>query len=490
MRVCTLLVILAMAASPVMGADLGTMILGSDAVGLRDLVQLTRLSAGRIMGCGLSPDGKTVACVSAKYDKASLELVGVDDGKVTALLTGVAGPGDITDDAIKKAGSLWRLGDSRINWSPDGNHFVLVATKVRMDGDRRIEQEVVLVMDSSGKQKAAFSLGDDYVSSFAPLFSPDGKKIAEGEASQKVAAFRIGVYDLDSGKSSYFMAQDYTELARWSKDGGAVQYWSDATPKGKTGMDLREINLSDGSDKVIGAPGGNRGSLSPDGKTVAVPDDKGLTLVKQESGESRLVVKGPRPGVGSWAPNGEMVIFTLPSKVADPDGLRSADLRQLWLAGTEKHKFNTVLVSLDFDSSVRPTWSADSSKVAYVSRGLLYVAEFSRKPARPDQKVEAGVPFTDADAKAVVTVNAERIRQAFSDYLVERQMLPLMLDELYEDSVKDAFVKPGSGEVIFKYEAKPGLPITQVGNDTLLGTLDAGLGWKIVIYLGKPAVVQ
>ncbi len=491
MRLHGFLLALLPIASPVLGLDLGTLTVGSEIVSVRDVAQLTSAREGLVAAAGISPDGKTVAYTSFKSDSGILNLLSIDDGRTRTLKTGVPEYLEVTDEAVKGSGMVLRLADSRISWSPDGKLLTVSAEKLAWENGKRVEREYILVLDTDGNEKANFAVEDGFSSSMAPVFSPDGSKVAMGEACLVRPGMRVIVGDVAGGTVKYFDAPTYTDLARWTDDSGRVQYWAHAKADAEGGsIVLREIGLADGSDNETGLYVHSKGSLSRDGKRRAVVGQKGLSIESVGAQDSKLVVKAQSIGVSVWSPDNRMVIFTLPYRVSEPDGKRAADVRQLWLAGAEKHKLNCALISLDWEPSIMPTWSADSSRLAFVSRGRLIVASLGRRPASPGEKVEAGLAITADDEKSLVTANGKRIADAFGQYLLSQGKLPDTLEDLFTMSDKTLFTRPNTNQVIFRYEAQPGAPLNKVGNDTILGTLDAGLGWNARIYLDGRVVVE
>lgn len=486
-----LVLALVLATSPLHAADLGTLILGSESVRVKDVAQLTRAQTGSVASASISPDGATIAAVLFKNDVAHLALVNPESGDVKVLKSGVPVYLELETGRPKAGETVWRLCDSRINWSSDSSLFCLGATKITRENDRVIEREYVIVVDREGSVKNEFPVAEGYSAAMAPLFSLDASKIAMGEACIARPGMRVMVCDRTTGGVKEYETPDYTDMARWTQDGSKIQYWAYVSnAPDNNAVLLREIALADGSDEPVGKPIATKGSLSPDGKTRAVPGKKGLSLEDQASGDSKLIVKGSVSGASSWSPDGRLVVFTQPYAIRDDEGQRAADVRQLWIAAAEKHKLNYLLVSLDWEPSVLPTWSADCSRLAFISRGRLFLATFGRQAVTPAEKIEAGIAYTSDDEKALVMENAKQIAAAFGQYLLSQNALPANLEDLYAMSDKVYFLRPNTSQVIFKYEATPGTPMNKVSNDTLLGTLDAGLGWRIKVYLGGKVVEE
>ena len=460
--------------SPVLAAGpvtIHTMLLGNEAICLRDTVQLTRAEDGEVISAAISPDGKTVAFLAGNADKAGLCLGKTLGGRPAAVLT---------------SGQVWHLRSTEIAWSPDGKLFALTADKLSTQNGKPAELEHVLILDSAGKEKAAFPIPEGFRSSLTPLFSPDSRGIAIAVGSLKEPVVNILVFDLDKSSTRVYKTVTYTDLARWTEDGTKLDYSSlAAAPNGESQFNIRELDLADESDKVVGKPAPRRPSLSPDGKWRAMPSEDGLIVEDQQTAAGKTLVKASWPGVLGWAPNGKLIAYLLPDSVSDQYKQRTRDLRQLWLAGVETHKLNTMLLALDVAPEMKPSWSADSSKVAYVSWGRLMLAELSRRRARPEEKLTAGLPLAEEDEKALIETNARAISGAFGQFLLDQSRLPSSLDEIYSYLGKEPFLRPGAQEVIFTYAATPGAAINMVGNDTVIGELDAGFKWKVVVYLGE-----
>lgn len=481
-----LCIVLTLMAVPVCGADLGTMVVGDESVGLRDIVQLSRWQHGWVASCGTSPDGKTVVFIAAGKEGGHLWSAGFDDNRVTAVKNGVVDPESVTDAALQQAGTLWLFNESRISWSADGKLYALCVEKLIWQDGKRVQREDLVVLDTEGKEVASFTVTDGFSSSLAPVFSPDGRKVAFAEGGIITPAIKIVVCDLDKNTAQRYDTQDYNEIARWTDDNLSIQYWTLAPDDGGDAkLTLRELTLSDSSDKVIGQPAPSKPLLSPDGKMRLVSSEKGLRMEDHFTGEGKIVVRGSWPGLSSWSTDGRMIVYALPSEVSDQSGERTTELRQLWLLAAGGKGLNTMLVTLDWDPAVKPSWSADGSKLAFVSRGRLFVADIVRLASDPEDKLRAGVPLTEEEEKTMILANARKISEGLGQFLLSQNRMPVRLEDTEGLIDRNLFLHPVDKKMIFKYLASPGAAISTISMDSIVGEMDAGHKWRIAIYLGE-----
>jgi len=455
-----------------------SMILGDQTWGIGDYVQLTHAADGRIVQAAMSPDGKHVVFLATTADKMKLCLVPSTGGSVATLASSPRWSAAGVASSPKGALIIY---DSQLAWSRDSKLVAFCGVKLEGTAKAPMNREVVVVVDTKGNRKACFTFPKGYASGMAAIFSPDSRKLVAPLGGLNEPSVSLAVYDLKSNSCKMLATKTFHAFDRWSPDSKAIQYWSLAgQPDGSSNYDLHRINLSDGKDEVVQSAK-RRAYTSPDGLLRAYPDESGI-IVEDKAGKTRTLVSFKWPGLGRWAPNSKMLLYYIPTTISDQLNKRSRDVVALWLANMDSHKLNTMCVAFDVDNSIKPNWSADSSKIAYVSLGRLYVAALAQCPALPFEKLAAGLPLGEADMKTVVKRNAEQISAAVSQFAMDMRRLPNNADELYAWMGKDLFFKPGTDTLIFTYHVKPLTGTDSVSADTLLGTLDAGYGWKVDIY--------
>ena len=466
--------------------DIHSMVLGDQTWGIADNLQLTHGADGKVIQAVISRDGKHVAFLSVSAGKTRLCLVPSTGGSIVTLASSQKWSAAGVASSVKGAILIY---DSAIAWSPDSKLIAFCGARVEGTAKAPKNREVIVVIDTIGAQKACYTLPEGYASGLAAIFSPDSRKLLAPLGGLEDPSVALAVYDLKSNTRRVLKTKAFNGFERWLPTSDAVQYWSLVSqPDGSSGYTLRRIKLSDGSDEAVGQPRKRRAHMSPDGSLSAYVDESGI-VVEDSAGKSRTLVSSKSPGLGRWAPDSKMLLYYITAPVSDQSNKRTFDLASLWIANTDAHDFNTMCVTFNLDLAARPAWSGDSTRIAYTSDGRLCVAMLSKRPATPDEKLAAHLPLAEADIKAVTKQNAEQISAAISQFAFEMRRLPNTADELYMYAGKKLFSKPGTDTLIFTYRVKPMTSPESLTANTLLGTLDAGYGWKMDIYPGGRVVV-
>ena len=286
-----------------------------------------------------SPDGKTIAFVSAREDRPQIWLISPFGGEAEKL----------TDS---------KSGVQSFQWSPDGSKIAYVAQR-----EQTPEEE---------------------------------KRIKEKDDAQEVdknfRMTRIWVYDLAAKKATEILKQELqVGDVQWSPDGASIAYSANLTPKADDGSrsDIYIVPAAGGTPrKLLENPGPDAGPRwSPDGKTIAFisratdrisTGQSTLKLIPAEGGTPREVLSGfiYQPGPATWSPDGRTLWFT--ASVRTTSQLFSVPAT----GGTPKQVSDTKGVMSG------ASFAKDGSSIAFVrsdpqSPGDVYVTQTAQyRPAK------------------------------------------------------------------------------------------------------------
>jgi len=264
-----------------------------------------------------SPDGKRIAFISAREEKAQIFLISPFGGE----------PEKLTDS---------KSGVTAFQWSPDGSRIAFVAPvemtpeeeKKQKDKDdaqvidKDFKHTRIWVIDLQTKKAAELVKGD--FSASDPQWSPYGKQIAFTTTPTPKAddgtLSDIWIVDAASGKTRKLTSNDGPDTApRWSPDGSRIAYLSRDLKSAEVGqLRLTVIGVEGGTPRAIslsfeyqaGAP-----KWSPTGGTIyfnaPVRTTSQLFSVPASGGEPKQLsnVAGVM-GQTSFSRDGSVVAFT------------------------------------------------------------------------------------------------------------------------------------------------------------------------------------
>jgi dipeptidyl aminopeptidase/acylaminoacyl peptidase len=264
-----------------------------------------------------SPDGKRIAFVSAREEKAQIFLISPFGGEAEKL----------TDS---------KSGVTSFQWSPDGSRIAYVAPQEMTPDEEKKQKDKddAQVIDKDFKQarlwvievqtkKAAELVKGDFSASDAQ-WSPDGKKIAFTATPTPKAddgtLSDIWIVDAVSGKMRKLTANDGPDTApRWSPDGSQIAYLSRDLKNAEVGqLRLTVVGVEGGTPRAIapsfeyqvGAP-----KWSPDGRIIyfnaPVRTTSQLFSVSPSGGEPKQLsnIAGVT-GQASFSRDGSVIAFT------------------------------------------------------------------------------------------------------------------------------------------------------------------------------------
>jgi TolB protein len=251
--------------------------------------------------------------------------------------------------------------DSRPRWSPDGSKIAFSSNR---DGNDEI---YVMNADGSGQ----VNLTNNPATDGSWEWSPDGTKIAfssdrDRPGQMYVGPFQIYVMNADGSGVTRLTHDSASDVeATWSPDGSKIAFASGTA----RGLQIYVMN-ADGSG-VVGLTSdlqdqGGEPAWSPDGSKIAFSNGSLWVMNADGTGKTALT-SGWNP---QWSPDGSKIAFhrvnhsnralcsqtpcTLSFYVINADG---SGLQQL------EHNLTYGGVSSD----VGPSWSADGSRVVFVS---------------------------------------------------------------------------------------------------------------------------
>lgn len=246
--------------------------------------------------------------------------------------------------------------DNRPVWSPDGSQIAFVSDR---DGQRD-----VYLMNADGSSQT--NLTNNSALDYLPAWSPDGSQI--GFVSNRDGHPDIYVMNADgTGQTNLTNdpAAEDSELA-WSPDGSQIAFRSSRDGNPDTfNLDIYLMN-ADGTaqTRLTDNPAWDQqAAWSPAGSQIAfvsgypLGDDEVYLMNADGTGQTNLTNDPSSDGDPAWSPDGLLIAFG-----SDRDG--NSEIYVVKPDGTGL----TNLTSSSANDDDLPIWSADGSKIAFVSR--------------------------------------------------------------------------------------------------------------------------
>ena len=262
------------------------------------------------------------------------------------------------------------------------------------------QQKNLIEISPDGAARAQISGQDEAVNDLAPVFSPDGNRIAFGACSPTLGGCGSGipVYVANAdGTDRHFVTSSTDGTATWSPDGSKLAV-VDEDPE----LGIYIIN-SDGTGRhllIKGSRGGTGSpTWSPDGQRIAFFDDSfpaqpqalGLYLVDvagdvSDEGRKHLLLADQATGTGAgdcnqlqgytfdWSPNGDRLLY----HCLEPDGLGGAnqDIAAVDVATGQTAKVVSTSGTSFTGAGLEwfPRWSPDGTAIVYERESAIWVA--------------------------------------------------------------------------------------------------------------------
>ncbi|MEN6520468.1 MAG: hypothetical protein ABFD46_04870 [Armatimonadota bacterium] len=489
------------------------MIVGDQMVEIANTRQLTLKSDGSANKPCISPNGKYVAYKADKPDGCSgLLVVKSIGGQPHVLLQEPMTWNELQQNHEEH----WYIAD--FVWSPDSRLVAVDAILDYPSDSQKPCEYYLLVLTITGDVKASIKRPKELLLSYI-TWSRDNHKVAAAGHwfNDDLDVFQTGVliFDLDANtmQTVYIQNEGPIKLIGWtSVNKGLLCETTQEDPKSfelNETSELREI-YTDGkpddvitknykpdymqsSDDMFFVVKKTRAKDGSDPKLVApycfepLAKDRTLFFDVASRSTGKTIASSQNDSVAlGWSPNSKMLLYRR-NAVAfnDPDG-RIGSINMLWLITPASHKYDRMCISLDSGSS-SPTWSVDSKKIAYIRDNCVYMAELASRPATPLEKLTADAPLNEEDEKVLILSNAEHIAYALLMYANEHDgRFPLggcYTKEMnqYTSDDRSEYRRPGTEQEIFTYH-QPDKDKMEHPESEIIGVLDAGYSWKVVIY--------
>ena len=456
------------------------MMIGGRILELAGTRQLTSLADGEVASASISPDGKYVVYLRKHLDDYQACLTKLTGGRTTIVMSP---PPNHDEEGF--TGEAWTPYGAW-TWSPDSTRFTLFASHSEHTAAQKKWGYAIAVFNLAGARQACFGIEDKAEPDWPALrWSPDGRRFAGAfrpSGAQEGSSLRV--FDILSGLADKLLSQETfgIGLVSWSPDSRSLQYTAPAD-KGKT--QLREFSLDTREDKVIQAEYNVPRVPSPDG-LLDLDWGTGISIRNRLTGEVTQLIKAKPDGVLGWSANNKMLAYQKTVVLEDDSGKRKQVFNSLWLVAAEANPFNHMCVAFDSKNQL-PTWSSDCLKMAYISDGKLYVAEFAWKPMTPYDKLDAGLPLTEKDEQTVLMDKAREVGSAMEMYVSDwdgkypsAEKFVQMLDSYTRD--RTLFFRPGTETIAFQYFPLGNIADVKYPATTVVGFFDVGYGWKVILY--------
>ena len=310
-----------------------------------------------------SPDGTWIALTSDRDGTTDVYVVR-PDGTDLRQLTHTEGDHD-----------AW-VGE----WSPDG-------TWLSYDSNSNGTNDVYVVKpDGSGRRQLSFTTGDRRANGRA--WSPDGTKIAfHSNSDGDYDIYVAYLYESKTTQITNLQGDESLRDLNWSPDGNWIAFTSDRDGNNDTyvmkpdGSDRKQITETRGDHYAAAA------KWTPDGNWIVIDSNvdgsDDVYLVKPDGPEMKQITftEGDN-GVGDleWSSDGTRVAFNYPSDGSSD--IFVADVRHLGvgraspsattptISYTTPATFTVTRLTDDWYTDYFPTWSPDSTRIAFTSNRL------------------------------------------------------------------------------------------------------------------------
>lgn len=486
-----------------------SMVIGKKTLELVENRQVTFKADGDVLVCKISPNGHYVAYLRRINGATSVTIAKISGGS-TKYTRALSAP----TDPQSPQPSFWISDVRSMEWSPDSKLLVVEmlslipnpSAEAPVEGGVTdgIQNHYVLVLKSDCTLKTSIPLVsknpqlDINGSAIQTLISPDSRSLIglfDGEKSNRRYQWLQSI-DISTGSERVICSLDkpVDEVFGWADDSSIICQRSIDTEDAHY-HEILTINTSNGAEKNLFSK--QNYLLSNNGK-YALSMQNGIRVQNVETQQFIQVTKTQNASFVDWVTKNQMLLYSVEQSIKDESGKRTRAMRSLWLASIIERDNNAMCVALDYDRGPDPSVSSDCSRIAYISKGRLYIAELEWRDPTVDEKIAAGLKLTEEEEKQILLVNAKMIGVGVKSYQADfDDVYPSPAS--YQNGLKkyldgeNVFNRPGASSNIFKYLIPDGATEATIGDwaTTPLGELDAGYSWKVVVYVdGHAKVVQ
>jgi len=481
------------------------MVFRGSAIDLGDTTRLTGPSDGQVTHAVISPNGRYVAysnsieivvddLSSESYKSDSnierLSVIPTSGGRPVVLLEDRSGL-IIEDQELENP--TWFFVHT-FTWSPDSKLLAVPVVQIKPDLS---EEEFLLIMTPKGELVKQLSVPFcSLISSDSNGFywSPDSSQLTwvfmDYDETVEANKAKIITFNVGTGRHRIIaeLPQQETNsrlrLIGWSSNSS---FMCMAYKSSNTRMEEVWEYYLDGQEPKLLGDVQRWNEVSPDGVFVLTLRGQG-SKVRTLAGEDVRSIGNESDWPVGWTPMSGLFCCARREYIKDAAGAREKELDTLWLASVEKHTLNNMLIALDSDSHVNPSWSYDCSKVAYVCSDALYVSELIWREPTAFEKASAGIRLSEQEEKDILLRNGKEIALAIlmyatdwdgeipSSQTIKDDLLPYL-------KIKNVFIRPGTEQVIFNYYPQVNYFETPEPDKVIIGILDAGYTWQVAIYV-------
>lgn len=200
----------------------------------------------------------------------------------------------------------------------------------------------IWVMPASGGAARPLSdpLEDEYPLDSAPMWSPDGRRVAF--LRSYAGGGRVGIYVVraDGGSKPRWLVAGWVLAADWSLDGSRIVYIREDLEHAAVDLRVVDLRTGRGATVVAKALAGELTDVawSPDGRSLAIATDAGVFIVPARGGKARRILHGAFAQV-AWAPDGQRLAL---GRTPPPSWRRSAEKARITVVNSDGSGMRTM----------------------------------------------------------------------------------------------------------------------------------------------------
>lgn len=284
-----------------------------------------------------------------------------------------------------------------------------------------------------------------------PKISPDGNKVSF------IAFADVWIKDITSTQSRRVTDDSFIQLMPvWTRDGQQLIYASDQG--GETALWKYDLSkdLSTKIDGIAAMPSGLE--VSPDNKKIAItmafgPRSGHIQLMDIQTGEIEKVGR-PLPysiSSPSWTIDGSKIVVTILSPYSSlyREGINRIVIVDV-KTGTVVSQQQPEHQSFGARSNDGPVLSPNGSKMAYISQGLLWVANINKEAQPAGEPVKmteelADVPSWSGDGSSLLYMSYDKLKMIDIN---TKKTNPIDIDLTYSATIDTSITSVHAGWII------------------------------------------